>query len=163
MKDLLRYKNILLSIIIIAVFIFVIKGLWTRHSLVIADLKTKASDLEKGKLLIEKWNEVSNEYDRLKDGFSIKDQVSFKKFLEEKTKSYGVNVTYLSPSRKQEDFYSEMSFNVKAISDSYATIVSFVSALEEKKVIIETLRIRNAEEKKKSADITVKSFIIEQR
>ena len=162
MKDLLRYKNILLSIAIIAVFIFVIKGLWGRHSAIIADLKTKTSDLEKGKLLVEKWNEVSIEYDKLKEGFFIKDQVFFKKFLEEKTKSYGVNVTYLSPLRKQEDFYSEMSFNVKVISDSYATIVNFLNALEEKKVIIETLRVRNAEEKKKSADITVKSFIIEQ-
>ena len=67
MKELLRYKNILLSIIIIVVFIFVIKGLWTRHSSVIADLKIKTSDLEKGKLLIEKWNEVSTEYDKLKE------------------------------------------------------------------------------------------------
>jgi IS605 OrfB family transposase len=161
-KELLRYKNILLSIIIIVVFIFVIKGLWTRHSLVIADLKAKTSDLEKGKILIEKWNEVSNEYDKLKENFSMKDEVAFKKFLEEKTKSYGINVTYLSPARKQEDFYSEMSFNIRATSESYATIVNFLNALEEKRVIVETLKVRGTEDKKKSTDITVKSFIIEQ-
>jgi Tfp pilus assembly protein PilW len=161
-KELLRYKNILLSIIIIVVFIFVIKGLWTSHSLVIADLRTKTSDLEKGKLLIEKWYEVSTEYDKLKENFSMKDEAAFKKFLEEKTKSYGINVTYLSPIRKQEDFYSEMSFNIRATSESYATIVNFLNALEEKKVIVETLKVRGAEDKNKSTDITVKSFIIEQ-
>lgn len=162
MKEFLRYKNILISIIIVVVFIFVIKGLWERHSSVIAELKNKAGDLEKNELLIEKWNKASSEYDNLKDNVFMKDQVSFKKFLEEKTKSYGINVTYLSPTRKQEDFYSEMSFNIKAISDSYATIVNFLNALEEKKVIIETLKVSATEDKKKSADITVKSFIIEQ-
>jgi hypothetical protein len=161
-KDILRYKNILLSIIIIAVSIFVIKGLWTKHSLIIKDLEKKMSDVEKGKLLIEKWNKVSNEYDGLKKNFFMKDQEFFKNFLEEKTKNYGINVTYLSPTRKQENFYSEMSFSLRATSESYATIVNFLNALEEKKVIIEILKVRGAENKKRLADITVKSFIIEQ-
>ena len=37
----------------------------------------------------------------------------------------------------------------------------YKKALEEKKIIVETLRVRSVEDKKKSADITVKSFIIE--
>lgn len=161
MKDILRYKNVLLSILIVVVFFFILKGLWERHSLVIEDLKKKTSDLEKGRLLIEKWNMVSGEYDRLKEGFAMKGEGSFKKFLEEKTKDYGINVTYLSPSRKQEDFYSEVSFNLRANSDLYETIVSFIKSLEEKRVIMETLRIRSADDKKRSIDLTVKSFIIE--
>jgi hypothetical protein len=160
-KDLLRYKNILLSIIIVVVFIFVIKGLWERHSAVIEGLKQKMAELEKGRGLIEKWDQVSGEYDKLKESFSMKDQASFKKFLEETTKSVGINVTYLSPSRKQEDFYSEMSFNMKAAPDSYETVVKFISALEEKKVLVEMLTVRAAEDKKKSADMTVRSYIIE--
>ncbi len=160
MKDILRYKNVLLSIIIVVVSLFVIKGLWTRHSAVIEDLKKKTADLEKGRLLVEKWNDVSIEYDKLKDSFSVKDEVSFKKFLDEKTKSYGINVTYMSPSSKQEDFYSEMSINLRATTELYETIVDFLRSLEGKKIVMQALRIRNTDEKKRSVDMTVKSFII---
>lgn len=161
MKDLLRYKNILITIVVVVVFFFVIKGLLERHAAAIENLKQKMAELEKGKGLIDRWNLLIGEYDSIKNGFPMKDQVSFKKFLEEKTKSFGLNVTYLSPTRKQEDFYSEMSFNIKAIPDSYETVVNFLNALEEKKVAIDSLVVRGSEDKKKSADITVKSFIIE--
>lgn len=162
MKEILRYKNILLSIIIVVVFIFITKGLWAGHSLLIEDLKKKMSDLESGKLLIERWNVANNECNKLKEGLAIKDEVSFKKFLEEKTKNSGINVTYLSPTRKQEDFYSEISFNLRATSDSYATVVNFLNALEEKGVSLEALKVRNTEDKKMAVDVTVKTFIIGQ-
>lgn len=160
MKELLRYKNILASIIIIVAFTFTAKTLWKKYTLELATLKAKMEALEKGKETIEQWNALSVQYDKVAKDFFAKDESLFKKFVEQKTKSSGINVNYLSPSRKSAGFYTEVSFALRASSDSYSNILNFVKALEERKIIIESLRVRNSGNKR-SADITVKSFILE--
>ncbi|MFA6281664.1 MAG: hypothetical protein WCY05_04080, partial [Candidatus Omnitrophota bacterium] len=63
MKSILRYKNIVISLAIVVASVFVIKNVITKYSLTINGLKTKMSDLEKGKLLIERWNVAAVNYD----------------------------------------------------------------------------------------------------
>lgn len=161
MKGLLRYKNIVISLIIIVVFIFVIRGVVSKYFFTLNDLKTKMSNLEKGKLLIERWNIASLYYDKLSESFFSKDPGLFKTFVEQQSKKHDINVSYLSPSRRNEDFYINASMNLRASTNSYANIISFVRSLEEKRIIIETLRIRGEAKNTRSAEMSLRAFILE--
>lgn len=161
MKNILRYKNIVISIVIIIVFIFVTKNIVSKYFSTIESLKTKMSDLEKGKLSIERWNIATLYYDKLAEAFFSKDPSLFKTFVDQQSKKYNINISYLSPSRRQEDFYLDSSLNLRAFADSYANIVNFVKSLEEKKIIIETLRIKNGDKNKRSVEMSLRTYILE--
>jgi len=160
-KSILRYKNIVISLAIIVAFIFVAKGVFSKYSSTLSDLKTKMSDLEKGKLLIERWNIATLYYDKLAESFFSKDPSLFKTFVDQQSGKYGINVSYLSPSRRQEEFYIDSSLSLRASTDSYANIVSFIKSLEEKKIIIETLRIRNEDKNRRSTEMSLRTYILE--
>jgi hypothetical protein len=160
-KNILRYKNIVISLAIIIVFIFVTKNVVSKYFSTINDLKTKMSDLEKGKLLIERWNIATLYYEKLADAFFSKDPSLFKTFVDQQSRKYNINVSYLSPSRRQEDFYIDSSLNLRASADSYASITSFMKALEEKKITVETLRIRNEGKNRRSVEMSLRTYILE--
>jgi len=161
-KSISRYKNILISLAIIVIFFFVIKTLWEKQTVMIKALQAKMQELEKGRLLIERWNEISTEYERISRGF-FEDEAVFKKFVEDKTKSAGIDVKYLSPSRKEKDFYTEVVINLRATAQNYKNVLDFISELEDKKITVESLRLKNDANNKKPMDMSIKAVILEKR
>ena len=161
MKSILRYKSIVISLVIIMAFIFMTKSVISKYSFKLNGLKTEMSDLEKGKLLIERWNAAALYYDKLAESFFSKDPSLFKTFVDQQSRKYNINVSSLNPSRGQEDFYIDSSLSLRASADSYASIVSFTKSLEEKKIIIETLRIRNEANNRRSVEMSTRTYILE--
>lgn len=161
MKSILRYKSIVIALAIIVAFIFATKSVISKYYLKLNGLKTEMSDLEKGKLLIERWNIAALYYGKLAESFFSNDPSLFKTFVDQQSRKCNINVSYLSPSRRQEDFYIDSSLSLRASADSYASIVNFTKSLEEKKITIETLRIRNEANNRRSVEMSMRTYILE--
>ncbi|MFA6281895.1 MAG: hypothetical protein WCY05_05285, partial [Candidatus Omnitrophota bacterium] len=100
-------------------------------------------------------------YDKLAESFFSKNPSLFKTFVDQQSRKHNIVVSYLSPSRGQGEFYIESSLNLRASADSYKSIVSFIKALEEKRITTETLRIRNEANNRRSVEMSLRTYIIE--
>ncbi len=161
MKAISRLKNVIITLAIIVTFVIVINKMVSGYMSQINALKIKMDDLEKGRLLIERWNKATLSYDKLAEGFFTKDPTEFKTFVDQQSKKYNINVSSLSPTKRNESFYINASLSLRASTDNYANLVNFIKSLEEKRVMVERLRIWNEQNNNRSAEILLSTIVLE--
>ncbi|MCQ9204689.1 MAG: hypothetical protein NG737_00010 [Omnitrophica bacterium] len=140
MKEILRYKNVLVGIAIVLVFWMAFRNILSKHSLAKNALETKREEFEEGKKVIKKWVRLVKDYKELERGFLQKNVLSFKKFVEEQAQLSGIDISSLSVSHKDKGRYWQVAMHIKAVS-SYKQFVNFLRAVEKKKVEVVQIKI----------------------
>ena len=140
MNNILRYKNIIVAVIIVIVFFILIRNRWSKYSQEVKSLKAKEVQLQKGKETIDKWNKLSREYVQKRRAFLEKETSAFKKYIEENAQRSGVDISSLKVSNADKGFYWESRMNFNAVC-SYPDLVKFTRAFEEKNIGVESIAI----------------------
>ena len=140
MNQLLRYKNILLGALIIAVFSIIINNIYTHYSWELSKMEDKRKELEDGKLTIAQWEKLGKERKGLKSTFFSNDPGVFKQFVEEKARDTDVNISSIRIDPKDEKFFWTVKISLDAVC-YYKNLTDFIKLLEDKKVKIRNLAL----------------------
>jgi len=154
----LKYKNTISIILII--FIFVIKSIFTSYTNQINKLERKREELKKKKMLIKKWEEVDEKYKNISNDFFLSESLLFKRFVEERAKEYGIAIDYLSPQQKSRKFFEEVELKLKAVS-TYKDLINFIRIAEDKNIVIKKLTIKGGKPKKK-IEMELKTIVLKE-
>lgn len=154
----LKYKNTISIILII--FIFVIKSIFTSYTNQINKLERKREELKKKKMLIKKWEEVDEKYKNISNDFFLSESLLFKRFVEERAKEYGIAIDYLSPQQKSRKFFEEVELKLKAVS-TYKDLINFIRIAEDKNIVIKKLTIKGGRPKKK-IEMELKTIVLKE-
>jgi hypothetical protein len=160
MKYLLRYKNEIVAIAIILLFIFVIKGIVSNYFLRLNKLKNEKEELKDKKLLIARWEKAAKDYKTLGKDFFHKEPLLFKIFVEEKAKDYKLNINYIEPFQEDKGSYLVGTIKIGA-SCSYETLFNFIKTMERKNIEVDNLIIEGSEPKK-DIEMILKTFILKE-
>lgn len=160
MKDLARYKNILLVIVIIVVFFFVIRNMRSAHASQMKKLENDKSKMEENVNLMTQWALVNGKYNDLAKKFLSRDPLSFKRLVEAKANQFNITIDSLRPSHEDKGFYwgANIILNVSA---TYRDNVRFITALQGKNIAIKSLDMqRSRGAAKESIKMTLGTIII---
>jgi hypothetical protein len=160
MKQILKYKNEVILVLIILFFIGVAKNIVGRHSQKMKELTVIKKKIEEKKGLLKEWQEVNKKYASAQETFFRKDTLLFKRFIEERAQEAELDLEYLSPSYQGRGFYTEATIDLRS-SASYRNIVSFLEQLEQRNVSIKKLGIRDSG-KKRRVNIKVGTAILKE-
>ena len=144
MQILLRYRNTLVALLIIIVFVIIVRSIYTKYTGQLNDVKEQTAVLEQGKKTLEEWQSIHSRFGKVQDKFLSKDVLDYKKFVEEKAQSAGVRIESLNFSQEDNNFYWSVLVRVRA-SCPYKDFVRFIKTLEEKVVQVEMLKVQNTE------------------
>lgn len=140
MNDILRYKNILISALIIFIFWTVFNNILKKNSNQSRILKRQEKILTEGEENIKKWEDLNTEYSRLQTEFLRGDILNFKKFVEESAEKFKFKISSLNVSHTDKGTYWEVSLQLRS-SSRYKNFVSFLKAIETKKIQVDNLRL----------------------
>lgn len=155
-----QYKNTLIGLIIIVAFVFIIKSEHSHYSLEKEEIALETQELEEGADIVARWDSLRSDAEDLASRFLTEDTLFFKKFVEEKANTFGIQITSLKTSTLEEDFYWEVAMQLGMVS-SYKSFMEFVDAIEEKGVAIEKVKVLSERDTKTEAiELTLKGFII---
>lgn len=135
MNELLRYRNIIIAVVIAAVFSLIIYSIYVHYSEQLDELKAKRLELQKGKETIARWGILQQRYGELNRWLLRGDTARFKQFVEEKARLSDIYMTSLNLGREDKDFYWKVSIDFEA-NCFYRDLIKFARLLEEKKVKI---------------------------
>jgi len=161
MKSLAQYKNIFAVIVVILVFVFLMKKMVEKNSLVMKDLEAQKSELEKGRELISKWQAADRQIQEASRAF-FKDSSSFRSLVEESAQKSNITVESLTPAKQEKDLYTEATINLKGIAKRYSQITDFITSIEGASIMADNLKVKRDTEGKQGIDmdVTLKVFII---
>jgi hypothetical protein len=140
MNELLRYKNIIIGAIIIAVFFFVGKNLNANYNTKKEEIRLKENTIEEGRNTIIRWNKLEQEYKILSKPFFRNDTLSLKTLVEEKAQDNQIDISSLTIRSIDKDFYWEAIVKIN-FSCPYTNYKKFISSLEEKSIEINRIRM----------------------
>lgn len=144
MNELLRYKNVILFLVIIIVFVIVGKNINDHYTQQKLDLEVKEAELQQGKKTMQRWENLGGEYSRITLPFFKGDVLPLKTLVEEKAKDNEVEIVSLSVRTTDEDFYWVATIKVNFVCP-YMNFLRFIDSLEEKSIAIKTIRIKESE------------------
>ena len=140
MKDILKYKNIIAAAVIIFVFFLVIRGIVDHYAIDRKKIIGSMEELAQGRKTIEQWESLSKKYSQVSQGFLKKDNLLFKKYIEERAQALDIEILSLRTDHSEAKFYWDVSVQLLA-SCLYADFIKFTEALEEKSIKIKRLSI----------------------
>lgn len=140
MKELAKYKNILVALTIIFIFVLINYNIFSHYWENLESLKVKEKDLEKAKETIGEFERLDKIYNQIREEFLEKDTLLFKKFVEEEARTAEINITSLTMSPTDKDFYWQVAIELEATS-GYENFVNFSNLLKKKMLEMERLRI----------------------
>ena len=159
-KVLSHYKNLLIGIVIIAIFAVLVQGVLSHYSLQRDEITAKIRELEEGELTILRWARLSSDAKKLEESFLTKDTLFFKKFVEERANFFGIRITSLKTSNIETDFCWETTMNL-GMTCSYSDFIKFIEAIETKSVVAEKIKITGGQNvRDEKIDLTLKGFIL---
>jgi len=129
MEGILRYKNTIVILAIIALFAVVDYNLITDYFKQIEELEQRELDLELSKITLQEWDNTSYEFREVSKGFLREDVHLFKKFIDNKASQYDIDIKALRTSKEDREFYWEANMDL-VIKCSYADFIKFISAIE---------------------------------
>ncbi|MDD5194472.1 MAG: hypothetical protein PHQ96_02200 [Candidatus Omnitrophica bacterium] len=161
MGSLGKYKNLIITIVVIALFAWVMKGLYADYISKKAVLEEKRAQIAKEKELIVRWGAATDAYNKAAQKFFQKDPAIFKRFVEDSAQNNNIVISSLSTSRSDEGIFVNVRLNLKARS-SYRGLLKFVKELESKNVSIERISIHKAQGSSIDEDIVVKAYVLKE-
>jgi len=138
MNELLRYRNIIIAVVITAVFSLIIYSIYDHYTGQLDVLKAKRLELKKGRETLARWQAVQNRYVSLGQKLLRGDTAMFKRFIEEKARLSDIYITSLNMGREDKGFYWKVSIDFVATC-FYRDLIKFAQLLEEKKVTITSI------------------------
>jgi Na+-transporting NADH:ubiquinone oxidoreductase subunit NqrC len=159
MKELLRYRNIFIGIIIVVVISIIIYKIQANYSLEIKKIEAQQAELEKGREMLEEWSALEGRYQQIAGGFLQRDTLFFKKMFEEKAKNLGIDISSLSISQKERDDYWETSAKI-VFTAKYNKFLEFVKSLAEKKIEIERVKLAGSPDNIIRIEAELKGIVI---
>jgi hypothetical protein len=140
MDSITKYKNFIIAIIIIAIFVLAGKAMFIDYISKSTALDVKRTAVANEKDFVNRWEIATLEYDSKAVKFFRKDPALFKRFVEDTAQSCSVALTSLATSKKEEGLAINVRLNIK-MQASYKNFLQFIKALEEKNISIEHITI----------------------
>ncbi|MFH1772454.1 MAG: hypothetical protein ABH872_06520 [Candidatus Omnitrophota bacterium] len=161
MKNLFKFKNQVIAVVIIAAAAFTIKNIIVDYSAKMQQEDKRSQEIAYKKAAIEQWNKVQGQYADKKKEFLRSNELEFQNFVKSKAGDYGLSIVSLTPSKIQEQGYAEASLRLR-FSCAYNTVVNFTRALEEQRVQAEAMSIVN-ESPNVRVDLLLKDFFVTEK
>jgi len=159
MGVILKYKNIIIALIIIVVFAVVINNINSHYILQREQLKAKERELQNGKKTINKWNRLQGEFKKLSGKFFSKETLLLKKFVEKEAQDQKVEIISLNVSKVDKGFYWESLLRLSVVCP-YDNLLRLINALEDKSIGIEGMRIEHSAQNVIKINATLKGIVI---
>ncbi len=160
LKDIVAYKNLIISLAIVVIFTIAVRKTLSRYSLEKSEVEAKMQKLEDGEKTLLRWNKLKAEAKSLAKDFFVEDTSLFGKFIEKKARASRVNIGSLRTSSSESDLYWRTLMQL-GITCNYKDFVAFIKAIEEKSVVIERTTISRSDQKgKMKADLVLKGLTL---
>ncbi|MBP7088078.1 MAG: hypothetical protein KBB01_02125 [Candidatus Omnitrophica bacterium] len=147
MNLILRYKNIVISLILIFIFYLIVKEIISHFDAIKLEIKGHSEELEKGGEAINRWKIFQKQYQELKMIFLDEDALVFKRFIEKNAQEAGVRIISFKTSRSEKELYWVLSTHLQ-IAGNYDNFLTFINAVEHKSIEIEKITINKGQEEK---------------
>ena len=147
MDYILRYKNIIIAVVIIFAFYLIVGEITSHFDSVKVEIKEQSRELDKGEEAIGKWKIARKELEDLKKVFLNEDALIFKRFIENNAQEVGVRITSFKTSRLEKELYWILSTHLR-ITGEYKDFIDFINIIERKSVEIEKISINRGKEEK---------------
>lgn len=158
MTILLQYRNLILGMIIIFVFVVIARNVHSHYSQQLGEVAKQRQVLEKGKKTLEEWARLQGEYNQVSAKLIKEDVLALKKFIEQKAQAAGMRIESLNFSQADEGFYWQVTIRISAAS-AYKNFAKFMDSLKEKTIQAEQIRVVGARETVKM-DLNLKGVIV---
>ncbi|MCM8823142.1 MAG: type 4a pilus biogenesis protein PilO [Candidatus Omnitrophica bacterium] len=130
MKDLLKYINIIIALLIILVFGFIAEKIYSYYSFKDSQLKNKDKEIQEKQDLRTKIEEMDIEFNRLENNLIKEDTFGFKVLLDNIGERASVTIDSFRPlGLKDYDVYREIRVEIGVNSD-YRGLSKFINLLE---------------------------------
>lgn len=153
------YKNEISIAVIVVVFFFLIKGIFSFN----VNWKKEVEDarilLKEKQQLVQDWQKNQEEYSNLQEGLFQNNDDLVKQYIEMQAKALGIDISFLSPSLIKKDIYNISEIRLK-VTAPYELILQFIQTLENKNIFLKKLNIQGGSEKNKAVEILLQGFIL---
>lgn len=158
MNFILRYKNIVITLILIFIFYLIVKEIISHFDTIRTGIKEYSQDLEKGEEAINRWKVFQKQQQELKIIFLDEDPLVFKRFIEKNAQEAGMRISSFKTSRSEKELYWVLSTHLQMIGN-YENFLTFINAVEHKSIEIEKIIIaKSQEEKNIIVELDLKGF-----
>jgi hypothetical protein len=142
MDDILKYRNILIAVFIVAVFCTLNYSIFSHYTEEFVKLDKKIEELKEGKVTIVQWESFKKAHQALMTVFLSGDPAGFKIFAEAHARDSNIQISSINMSRKDEKYYwlAELIFEA---SGYYRDFVDFIELMERKKISMTTITLTN--------------------
>ncbi len=133
MKEILRYKNIIVGLGIVILSVLLIRSIHSHYSSELKRLVKEEAKIEETRKTIAQWTQLNGKYNQFKNSFLKEDTLLVKKFIEEKARASKIQLPSLRLSRLDKKFYWEVKVKIQTNCD-YNDFVGFVNSLAERNI-----------------------------
>jgi len=158
-QSILQYRNSLIASVIVIIFLIITRSIFSHYSLEKRKLEIKKRNLKEAKATIEEWDKLEEEYKELEKSFLQGDTLVFKKAVEEKAQIENVDITSLTISRVDKDYYWEAVMDLEAVC-LYKDFKDFIKSLEEKNIETQELNIAGTDTEQIKVKTSLKGIIV---
>ncbi|MCF7874148.1 MAG: type 4a pilus biogenesis protein PilO [Candidatus Omnitrophica bacterium] len=148
-KDILSYKNTLLSVVIVIIFGFIAKNITSNYNQKMQSLNQKQKKRQEYRALIDQYNKLDSQFNRLAQEYFGSNGVALKSYVETIANNQELQIDSLRPIEKRERFY-KINKLVIGLKGHYHGFIRFIRKLEDKNIRIERLNMR---QKQQSVDV----------
>ncbi|MCP4652076.1 MAG: hypothetical protein GY858_01665 [Candidatus Omnitrophica bacterium] len=157
MKNILPYKNEIVSVVLVVCFAFLVNYRISTTNMQMRSLHQHREDLSKKESLTKEWRQVKDQYDQVIDGLLFKDAMLFKRFVQEQAWDYRVDISALRSAQRKEDPYNFVTISLEC-KGTYKNTVQFIAALEKRNIDIRAFQMKGIE-KEKETTLTLETFV----
>jgi len=154
----LRYKNPIVFLAIVGIFILTVRFILGYYSTEKIKLKKITKKLNSAREEMYAWQKTRKNYKELSKEFFKEDTLFFKKFVEESARKSRVSIDSLRSSREDRGHYWEMSMHL-TLGCSYEEFTNFLGFIETKSVAVESVKL-NKEDEKMNIGVALKGFVL---
>ncbi len=144
MKELARYKNIILATAIIVVSLFFLRNFYFHYAAKLAQLDKEGKDIGAAQAVMQEWEVYNSQLNKLKSNLFKEDTLAVKKFIEEKAKASNIELASLKLSRFDKGVYWEVRAQLQ-VTCNYQDFVKFVDLLAEKSIEITNASLNSSQ------------------
>ncbi|MFH1519310.1 MAG: hypothetical protein ABIE75_01900 [Candidatus Omnitrophota bacterium] len=160
LKDLSAYKNLIIGLAIVVIFVIAVRKVLFRYSLQKSEVAVQMREIEDGEITLLRWSKLKADAEELARGFFVEDTSLLGKFIENKARASRVNIGSLKTSSSESDLSWQILMQL-GITCNYSDFVTFIKAIEEKSVVIERATVYRGDQKGKvKIDLALKGFIL---
>ena len=146
MKELARYKNIILGTGIILLSLFLLRNFYFHYSAKLVQMAKEEKDIEEEQVTVQKWGVFRSQLDKLKSGLFKEDTLAVKQFIEEKAQTFNIEIASLKLSRFDKEVYWEVAAQLQ-VSCDYQDFIKFVDALAEKNIEVTSAKLSGSQDR----------------